>query len=76
MTRKVRTTMRPDEEIEVGDAEYTDLQRQGLLVEDDAHEDVPAETAAPASPGGVPAPTPGSAAKKPGPGAAAVTKEN
>lgn len=32
----VRTTMRPDEEIEVGDAEYTDLHRQGLLIEDPA----------------------------------------
>jgi hypothetical protein len=31
----VRTTMRPDEEIEVGDAEYLDLKRQGLLVDDD-----------------------------------------
>ena len=30
----VRTTMRPDQEIEVGDAEYTDLHRQGLLIED------------------------------------------
>lgn len=28
----VRTTMRPDQEIQVGDAEYVDLQRQGLLV--------------------------------------------
>lgn len=28
----VRTTMRPDVEIEVGDAEHLDLQRQGLLV--------------------------------------------
>lgn len=34
MTHTVRTTMRPDEEIEVGDAEYTDLHRQGLLIED------------------------------------------
>lgn len=30
----VRTTMRPDQEIDVGDAEYTDLHRQGLLIED------------------------------------------
>ncbi|MEU1309507.1 hypothetical protein ABZ419_11515 [Streptomyces cinnamoneus] len=29
----VRTTMRPDQPIEVGEAEYLDLQRQGLLVE-------------------------------------------
>jgi hypothetical protein len=32
--RTVRTTMRPDVEIEVGDAEYLDLKRQGLLVGD------------------------------------------
>lgn len=31
----VRTTMRPDQDIEVGDAEYLDLKRQGLLVHDD-----------------------------------------
>ncbi len=31
---KVRTTMQPHLVIEVGEAEYTDLQRQGLLVED------------------------------------------
>jgi hypothetical protein len=30
--RTVRTTMRPDLEIEVGDAEYLDLYRQGLLL--------------------------------------------
>jgi hypothetical protein len=34
MPHTVRTTMRPDQEIEVGDAEYTDLHRQGLLLED------------------------------------------
>lgn len=50
MTHKVRTTMQPDKEIEVGDAEYLDLQRQGLLVEEDAHADVPPATAAPAAP--------------------------
>lgn len=33
MTQKIRTTMRPDQEIEVGDAEYLDLYRQGLLVD-------------------------------------------
>lgn len=32
-TRKVRTTFQPDVELEVDDAEYLDLQRQGLLVE-------------------------------------------
>jgi hypothetical protein len=46
----IRTTMQPDKEIEVGDAEYLDLKRQGLLVEDDAAEDVPPATAAPANP--------------------------
>jgi hypothetical protein len=33
--RKVRTTMQPDTELEVGEAEYTDLKRQGLLIETD-----------------------------------------
>lgn len=32
--RKVRVTMNPDKVIEVDDKEYTDLKRQGLLVED------------------------------------------
>lgn len=32
MTHQVRTTMRPDEVLEVDDAEYLDLQRQGLLL--------------------------------------------
>lgn len=31
---KVRTTLRPDEQIEVGEAEYIDLKRDGLLVAD------------------------------------------
>lgn len=30
-TVKVSTTMRPDDEIEVGEAEFTDLARQGLI---------------------------------------------
>jgi hypothetical protein len=34
MTRTVRTRMRPDQPIEVGDAEYVDLDRQGLLLPD------------------------------------------
>ncbi|MFF4552710.1 hypothetical protein [Streptomyces sp. NPDC001422] len=50
MSHKVRTTMSPDEEIEVGDAEYLDLSRQGLLAEESATEDVPPATAAPAPP--------------------------
>jgi hypothetical protein len=32
----VRTTMRPDQEIEVSDAEALDLSRQGLLVQETA----------------------------------------
>ena len=35
-TIKVRTTMRPNETIEVTKAEALDLQRQGLLVTDNA----------------------------------------
>ena len=34
-TRTVRTTMSPDEDLTVGDAEHADLQRQGLLIEAD-----------------------------------------
>lgn len=30
----VRTTMRPDQPIKVDDAEYLDLKRQGLLIEE------------------------------------------
>jgi hypothetical protein len=58
----VRTTMQPDREIEVDDAEYLDLQRQGLLVEADAHEDVPPATAAPTAP--TKKPTAGAAGSK------------
>jgi hypothetical protein len=32
---KVRTTMRPDEEIEVSEHEAGELRSQGLLIEDD-----------------------------------------
>jgi hypothetical protein len=35
---KVRTTMQPDKEIEVGPQEFLDLQRQGLLYEGKAGE--------------------------------------
>lgn len=59
---KIRTTMRPDQEIEVDDAEHIDLQRQGLLVEETAQEDVPPATATP-EPGPQPAAV---APKKPG----------
>lgn len=37
----VRTTLWPDREVEVDDAEYLDLQRQGLLVEETATTDQP-----------------------------------
>lgn len=33
--RKVRTRFQPDVELEVGPAEYLDLERQGLLVDED-----------------------------------------
>lgn len=46
----VRTTMQPDKEIDVDDAEYLDLDRQGLLVKEDAGQDVPPATAAPTTP--------------------------
>lgn len=45
----VRTTMRPDQEIEVGDVEYADLKAQGLLVDEPAPV-APAATAPPAHP--------------------------
>jgi len=43
---KVRTTMQPDVEVEVNEAELLDLRRQGLLVEDPQTPDrkVPAKT--------------------------------
>jgi hypothetical protein len=44
----VRTTMRPDLSIEVGDVEYADLKAQGLIVDDTPI--VPPATAAPATP--------------------------
>jgi len=49
MTHIVRTTKRPWEEIEVGDAEYLDLRRQGLLAPD---------TKPPATPQATPKTTP------------------
>ncbi|MCX5522198.1 hypothetical protein OG342_04855 [Streptomyces bobili] len=48
--RTVRTTMQPDKEIEVGDAEFLDLQRQGLLVDDDNTAPDPSATATPTPP--------------------------
>lgn len=35
MTRTVRTTIRPDLEVEVDEAEYLDLSRMGLLIDDE-----------------------------------------
>lgn len=52
----VRTTIQPHVELEVGDAEYLDLQRQGLLVED-------ALPPAPSAPAAAPAKTPTTGAK-------------
>jgi hypothetical protein len=49
MTRTVRTTMQPDREIEVGDAEYLDLHRMGLLVEGGPTSAEPAATTPPAA---------------------------
>jgi hypothetical protein len=43
----VRTTMRPDQPIEVGDVEYADLKAQGLLVEDAHTTEAPAASAPP-----------------------------
>lgn len=45
----VRTTMQPDQPIEVGEVEYLDLKRQGLLLEDEPAT-APAPAAAPATP--------------------------
>lgn len=50
----VRTTMQPHLEVEVSDTEYTDLKRQGLLLEDQ-----PA-----AAPAAAPAKTPAAAKSK------------
>jgi hypothetical protein len=50
----VRTTMQPHVELEVSDAEYTDLKRQGVLVGDE-----PAAT-----PAAAPAKTPAAAKSK------------
>lgn len=43
----VRTTMQPDQEIEVGDAEYLDLSRQGLILADVAAAPAPSVAAGP-----------------------------
>ena len=50
----VRTTIQPHVTLEVGDAEYLDLKRQGLLIEEDDAPAEPARTAA-AAPAKTPA---------------------
>lgn len=50
MTHTVRTTFRPDLEVEVGDVEYAQLKTQGLLVDEPASDNVPPAPAAPANP--------------------------
>lgn len=59
--RKVRTTFRPDVEIEVGDAEYADLAAQGLIAPNAKAEPV----AAPKTPVAPPAPGDPKTEKKP-----------
>jgi hypothetical protein len=59
--RTVRTTMQPYREIEVDDADYLDLQRQGLLVED---EPAPTPASAVAAPTATLKKTAGSAGSK------------
>jgi hypothetical protein len=51
----VRTTIQPHVELDVSDTEYTDLKRQGLLIED---------TSAAATPAAAPAKTPAAAKSK------------
>lgn len=46
MTHKIATTLQPDVVLEVDDAEYTDLSRQGLVLIDYSEQ---AATAAPAT---------------------------
>lgn len=38
-TRKVRLTMWPDSEVEIDDSEYTDLERDGLIVKESTDSD-------------------------------------
>lgn len=58
----VRTTMQPDREFEVGDAEYLDLKRQGLLLLEDTPPSQPAPI--PAAPAVVKKTTAGTAGSK------------
>ena len=61
----IRTTMRPDQELEVDDTEYAQLKAQGLLVEDNPTPEAEAEPAASAAP-----------AKKTTPSGVTGSKEN
>ncbi|MFI1166565.1 hypothetical protein ACH4UM_23915 [Streptomyces sp. NPDC020801] len=73
MTHKITTTMQPTVQIEVDDAEYLDLKRQGLIAQDDAghaetSSDVPAAVenaaaSAPATPDQAQAPAPAATSK-------------
>lgn len=49
---KVRTTQRPDVELDVDAAEYTDLHRQGLLVNDRLPASTPERSQLPVDVGG------------------------
>ncbi|RAJ70281.1 hypothetical protein K378_01446 [Streptomyces sp. Amel2xB2] len=55
MTHRVRTTMQPDREIELSDADYASLKAQGLLIEEDRKKAAPEELSTPAA---APAPSP------------------
>lgn len=48
MTHRISTTMRPERQVEVGDAEYLDLKRQGLIAHDYSKPATPAPPPAPA----------------------------
>jgi hypothetical protein len=52
MKRTVRTTMRPDQTLEVDEQEYRSMHRQGLLINDTPPPSAPASVAkaAPATP--------------------------
>ena len=52
MTHKIRTTMQPTVDLEVEDAEYLDLKRQGLIAVDDEQASTDTQAAAdnPATP--------------------------
>jgi hypothetical protein len=49
MARKVELTIKPGIFIDVEDADYTDLKRQGLIKSEAADKETPKETGAPRS---------------------------